>query len=734
MQNEIRLSEFFKDFSPVFGDNMIEDQTEMLKTIMENRASLIIYAKAGSSQFDNFILPEYKKKQRGKYFLPKPQFAKCGNQEYIYDTIEVNNNTNASKFLRLCRRAISCPTSVYDSTIRVYNNDIDSFLDSPFKLFKDISRGNTPEKVCHFFKCSKSPFKCLPYLDNQVAFEKHLDYQDIILLYEDVINPLCKRSRIRISLPTTKVYPCGLCPVIDFYDIDNSSVMKVMVTYNFEDSKKVYIPVTNWCSMCNYADAFVCVPNKHAILFNLNLLDVPETTNVLLTPDLVFAAANKLPKPWVCSSWFCDDLKLVDWKPLEGKNITLLVHPYNGLNFEQSVIKLSELATYLKDNVGLQLQFLVIDVKYGDYSYKNVKNISDLACLHQHNRPNIVEGSVQFMDWMQFEELVEKARPRLNQKAIWETCVEVDEAKIDEKKSSAFDYEYLIYPIAAKGEYTIIKATKGIGKSNLAYSLGAIAANNSQRVEPIFKEQLWKATNNGCNVLLIDFENSPNTRQEKFKNFSLPYLPKDKDRLDQCKENFVIKNLNENDRIDYSLPENHQAFIDFVTNAKKSDGSPLNVDLLIIDPIGKFIKADTPSSAIALSELIDKLRKLNIAIVIFSHTATDGSIAGAKSKLRDAFIVVNVAREKNANATLATPITISMSNMRPNLPQVAINSFDVKFTDSKWQVVNPAQTEDEAYFEHIKHYHVNGYTRAQISKVLGITKERHADIKKIYKK
>ena len=158
---------------------------------------------------------------------------------------------------------------------------------------------------------------------------------------------------------------------------------------------------------------------------------------------------------------------------------------------------------------------------------------------------------------------------------------------------------------------------------------------------------------------------------------------------------------------DYSARENWQDIIAMLKEAEKEGIPGQPVDLLVIDTVSKFIhNAYTPR--MDLSNLINKVRGMNIAVLLVHHEGSNKEIRGWKSVTDDMYFLVRLFRERPKDEedekvsekdayepkTLEEPLTLAFAKARSGIE--AEPPFDIYF-DKVWKVHVDENIDREKY-------------------------------------
>ncbi|UDQ98881.1 AAA family ATPase [Lentisphaerota bacterium WC36G] len=698
------------------SDNLIINQKATEEWIMKAKASLTIIAKINSNSWKFFCDPfDY------RFSNPVKVLDAYGN-EVMITNFEINKPfghfTNRDNFFGISSTdLLGQHSAINPKGLKIIEGEFPNFVSD---LFQGISKGKTPASICRFFKEKSTPWSKFSNLGG-----KHSQH-----LYYDKVN-LDSNSNALYTIPgnldeiiEVNELPQGACigekvtEFCNFYDEYGEIIMCVKVSYDFYRKTKSYIPITLW-NQANSKIPWLCTLPLNADkqpLFNLHLISNDETDSALVTLDLQLAANNSTPRGWALTSILdVENFENTDWEPLKSLDqVCILIHPHHGMNFEESVVKYHKLAKYLEQEEGFDnLKFLLMDMNYTDAKYIN--SFSDLM----NYQTTIKNESVRDLSKEEFEDLKNAALDRLNIQDIWnQNDTKTTESCTNIVQQQTNKMEHILFPCIAKGESSIIMAQKSTGKSNIAFTIAALALNDSPSNVNALEIQGIGSPKKSFKVLYLDCENSQNSINKKIDNFVLPFLPTDKSKQQECLDNLIVESLRE-DRIDYSHPDNHHKVIDLIKQAKGKGNQGQNIDLVIIDPISKFIGAESNQTSDNLSKLLEKLRSLNVATLIVAHTASDGSLVGFKSKLYDAYWVLKA--EKTAKGNMSVPMVISHEFQRDDFPNELLQPFKLKFEDKKWNVINETLTLKKT-FTLLKNHFKSEYSAKELARCLGISK------------
>lgn len=654
---------------------------------------------------------------------------------------------------------------------------------SRFQLCRMISPYNTPGKVCHFWEKSTEIFDQFKthgirlsqfHLSQEGSFDNYLNgirkmlegknqySQEQLIQYD--IEQMVPCSILNETVPTHYHYYKGwYCSVFPFKDNYGDTKMQLLKLYDWEKDRKVLIPVTVWSYPNSSQDKIFCVPLpvEKQPLYHLDLLFKPETETIILTDSVEISDSNQrnAPDGVVFTSFICSPERYdqVDWSPLEDKEIYYLISNHSKVSLEEAVIKAEQLNTFFaKQNLNIQLKFIVLSVNYPQSSYRCFSNVDEFISYYNDNLPKAEIDLLMIPNTDDFKELYDRANKKIaSRNSKWwlpDTPIEQQvstEKETDKRKRPP----YLLRPFLLRGEVSMLYASKSTGKSALALSMAAAVVSGAT----LFDEKWWvvpkikggpfcKEVYPYRKVLYLDFENGAGEIRERKIDFARCYWPSPKngEEWQKCNGNLIVEDMTKAVK-DYSRLENWEDINILLEKAKEKGISGQPVDLLVIDTVSKFIRNNyTPD--MKLSELINYLRGLNIAVLLIHHEGSNKEVRGWKSVTDDMYFLVRLFREqlrdeeekkvseKDAYApkTLKEPLTLAFAKARSGIE--VEHSFDISF-DKVWKVHADVNIDLKEYknkeFERIvKHYSEQRLIDNDIFPILGISHGTFTNLKK----
>ena len=618
---------------------------------------------------------------------------------------------------------------------------------SSFQLAQPLTSNNTPQKICRFFHNEALPLSSLSLSHHLLQFE---DIDSTIPL-----EPVCPgRTEIEsvhdylASLFTARRLPSTLLEyqpkqyeglqqlLFPFKDENNYTVMTVLKCYDITFQQKNFLPVTRWKIKSVLQRYCMAVPyEKKLPLFNLNELVIYPEAPVILTDSLEIAALNQAkikPEKLIFTSFICDDghYDQVDWKPLKGRQLYLLVTNHSGKTFEQVCLGIGRLADYLK-TAQIEFQFIRVPVWYRFFPV--LRSIQELISAYKAAPPRLYKEDIRILTPEEFETIRKMAEQRIDMppEAWWKTELEQKTStsiSSKEKSSTSDKSDYVFWPLLIRGTSTMLYARKGLGKSRLAH--GIAACLSAYKKPRLFEENSWGATKGNYDthkVLYLDFENGEKTHSDIREEVCLSYWRTEASSQTEDEQNFIWKNMPALGLIgiNYALPENHQQILDML-DAASNEGEPGHpVDVLVIDTYHEFTQLqDQENTHQGLRALLHTLDERNIATLVLNHPkpSDDSKMYGHGIILESFFNVMYLKRQEQDSKPLTVPIDVHFNAVRSGWLATNQESFKIYQPKSpgEWHLYSPERSAAEE-LEHIKDYYMKTkkFSKEEVASLLG---------------
>ncbi|MBN2642860.1 MAG: AAA family ATPase [Victivallales bacterium] len=782
---ENELINFFKKPTVIF-DNIPENIKLRNELCMKARASLILDSYCTTGRFPNYMRSGELKDSGWSFQLNKPVRFDTGYKTDIHigQCEKVPVLIEFSNFIIKTGKSHTCNHWILDETEKCYgyinkNNSLQKIVGDKFEKDKYIREGaltnflhacqeefrqtrpcqfdlcshitpyNTPEKTCRFFDNLPHLFAPLKlaggthHLDTFFDCENHgrntleeykSEYPDISEeeIIEKILSDIFNNQRESgiISSFYEKLYSGWFRQVFSFKNKYGECIMKAVKLCTDDFDYKIIVPATTWIRNNSTSSQlfFVPMPKKQP-LYNLDLLTSYNNPVVVLSDSIELADAyqnqNSLPGV-VFTSFLCDSGQYdqVDFSPLlKAERVYFLISNHSGNLLESAYLKAKHIADHLKEEYEVDLSFIQVEVDFKKVASTN--NLRDYLEQRKEGFATINPDSVILMEkWEDFMTFYERAEKSIAEKPVkfWEDRNnDTEESELVKNERSNLIAKFVVRPYLIKGEVAMLYAGKSSGKSVLALSMAAVATSSSSRSKPLFKEKWWNASKNDYGmhkVLYLDFENGTTEMEQRIKTFADPYWPADKGK---CKSNLIIKDMTKEDT-DFSQRSNHQTIIDMIESAKNEGCKDQPVDMLIIDTYTKLVRKESPSTPADFSILINKLREMDIAVLILHHENDEGKARGLKTKLDDLHGAFRLNRQGTSTSSLETPMSVENEFYRGPRNNMLMEPFKIRFINGEWQVYEPAKTEEKELDGIVKFYQNSGYDRDAIAKMLGMSR------------
>ena len=645
----------------IFGQPMTESKTDAKKMIFDLPEAFPVIDEATGKRLDVLAT---------EYYTASPdspdEYEQTGpirlRFKFQPSLVDLNGNSCVYNHYLVCRMIADCQ----DKILKKY---------PPFELLNPITPYKSITQTCRYFNVFPMPYApydkavgmteemFTPTCDDDEYWEEkkkqHSNCSEAALIEKD-LNAVIGNEPDAVLRPIHGKVCEGLHKQL-FYFNDNHGypIMAVIKQLKFGSSgiSKHYIPVVQLRQNGKPDSNYATLPLPDAqILYNLD--KIKDAEFVVICPNLeianYFQGVNQ-DNSVAFTTFLCDTLTEVDFLPLKDKKVCMMIVNHSGLSAAESLLASVKLYNYLLTN-GKQKELTAV-MAHIDYAEipSGISSIGEyMSFRRSHAKARITPGSIIEMTTPEefFEQVTwaenEKLRKEIQSqdKQYWVTDdTTVAEAPVPTKEVRK--NEHLFYPIIARGAITYIAGISGIGKSNLTASICAHLVNTSERRPEIFPERCWSGCklNNGyksVKILHCDFENGSGGIEQREKNFVDPYLPDDKVKREQCKANYIVKDLL-NDATNYAEEANWENWYKMIDNATNEGNPGQPVDILIIDTFQSFVQ-DRDCDHWVLKKLLE--RYPDMAIVVLHHLDDDEKFVGQQSKKRIAQVIVYLTRDK----------------------------------------------------------------------------------------
>lgn len=628
------------------------------------------------------------------------------------------------------------------------SDDIKKFFYGKYPSFysicKDITPYKEPSRICRFWGCSAEPFAKIKvrtmrpdYIWGNVPLSRtpEMEGWSDARIEQNAIRYLipCQSPLLANIRLDSRYYENWYSQIFPFRNEYGEEIMKLIKVYDPETQYKHLIPVTIWIRNHSPVSQIFCLPypEDKTPLYNLDLLLKPECRTVILCDSVELADANQRENgsgEVVFTSFICSPGKYeqVDWSPLQEKDLVMLVSNHSGVMLESAALKAKELKEYLCEEQELTPSIAVVPVEYNNRIRRGFDSVEDILKRFAEEPPHADPDDLTIFETeSEIEVFFRKAEAKLNElprKWYEKQSVASEEKRIiEERKTRLAPIDFVLNPLLVRKEATMLYAQKGVGKSALAYSIAArvAAAGLSARPIPLLPEKWWTVPKGRYKVLYLDFENMGEMEKKK-KAFQEGYFPAGKEQ--ECRNNLLMRDLSQSS-MDFSAPENHQKLFDLLEDAKKEGIPNTPVDLLVIDTYTAFVRTETPATPAHFKELINKIRKMNIAVLIVHHANSENEARGLSSKLDALFLTVNLKCDVEGDLN-EQPRTVTYEHPRAPMCSKIRAPFKILFDrDSRrWCVENPERDENAELALIAEEYRKCKYDRDAICEMLGLEK------------
>jgi hypothetical protein len=320
--------------------------------------------------------------------------------------------------------------------------------------------------------------------------------------------------------------------------------------------------------------------------------------------------------------------------------------------------------------------------------------------------------------------MCEKAKESLKpivKREFWEDEEISETTTVSEPKiTKPIELDYILHPIVAKGQISLLYAESGLGKSCFTYGMSAAIVTRSKFISGRF----WntsKYPQKDYKVLYLDYEMNKASRDDCEAGFVSPYFKGDSN----LRSNLTIEPLKGKSEYNITTEEGQRNVMKLLNEAREKGSHKDTVDLLVIDSYTKAIGGTENNSTWSKAGMfLTQLNNQGIAVLIIHHATQDGKSRGFDNKIDDLCAKLKLHRKEKG--TLKLPFTIEIEKFRFNKVQLLYKTFEAKWNGSEFVV--HGENDELALLEDIfKTYNKKtssrpGMTQEEVAAVIGIAK------------
>lgn len=623
----------------------------------------------------------------------------------------------------------------HSGVIAIIGNESECFSAAVKALSKhtiiDIfSRTNTKvniDRVFSILNSDKKAYACFKTVDNNFKHSPFFEYDEKnkfgkyklshgnepkLQMMENIVRDFLKDPSFEYHLDESLEAADEDCykAAYAFRDKEGDVQQVAVKVFDWQRQSKLIIPCTAWPEDGQPMPLHLPIPlpSGKQILFNLDKLTSRPQATVILADSIELADLNQSDrnhKGFVWTSWLCEEgaYDQVDWSPLKGKNIFVLITNHSGLSIPEQFLKIKGLVDFLNDKLPETpaLNFIMARTGYGEKKYA-FASIHEFADHWEKHEPALIPESVKILTMEEFLDFHKKAGAKLQLMErpleAMDSISESESAKesSSENKSVApntknIPNEYLLRPIIKKGDITFMFAQEGIGKSALSMSICASIIFG----KTLFEEVWWTVPNSvgkKTKVLYIDFEHSRTDFNKRKKKFFDPYAPDDKIKREQLDKNFKEVLINEEKEINLFQETGHDFIMNKVKELKNTGDENVQVGLVVIDTYTEMLGGthETISDWDNIYPLIKKLRSKDISVLILDHLNSDGEPQGHAGKRRKTQFTIEMIKDKGVERSIETPTKMDPDKTKSSESIIDKTKFYFCFNPDakKWTVLS----------------------------------------------
>ena len=437
-------------------------------------------------------------------------------------------------------------------------------------------------------------------------------------------------------------------------------------------------------------------------LWNVQRVMLPATDTVVICDCIQDAEAlqrkNERIHNVAFTSFVGDSLELVDFSPLNRKNIVFLISNHNGKSLADAYENVAALFEFIRES-KIRIRDVLFKQREVDYPDKEpVSSPEKLASIYYHSPPNIVPKSIlPHMDGTEFYTMLTKIRKEREAPPFWATPIE--EKPVKKNPADGILIRSLLY----RNAITVLAGPPEAGKSRFCRSLIRYLVKGNDR--QYMKERFWTRCCAGSTMKILYWNYDCIHNMEAWRENCLQGIN------DELKQDIFIEDaptVLDGFRGKYfGRPdiEEYRKRLEKYTY-KGTPGHPL--DLLIVDTLSCVWNKDNIEASLQFLAAIMKAIP-GMAVLAIHHTTTLGKPLGGGDALRIPRIVLTMEKADwtAAHGPSNTEDLYKFKYNKFSPSHASIESlpfYCIRENEDLYSVYDPVCTRDEMFSSLVYHY------------------------------
>jgi len=449
-------------------------------------------------------------------------------------------------------------------------------------------------------------------------------------------------------------------------------------------------------------------------------------------------AEEKKDKKKAFTAFVCDpgNLDQVDFSPLKGKKVVLLISNHGGIPIEEERKRVHALYVHLKEMPQRPrikgFSFIEREVKYP----QNISTLEEYYNAYAYPKSKVVKKKeyteAEFV--ARFETLSNMSASNEQTESVETDAGESASTSLSKTRHpgrprhrNLTAEKTILRPFIRRGCTTVLTGDPGIGKSRFTIALAAQVAGSKKE---FLTDRLWtrclpaKDEKSGFKVVYWVFDDVNQDDIDLQRNFFARGLSKDQEK------NLIIEPARSIMKRDCeSLKEELKKY--------SSRGTPNHpVDLLIVDTLLSFARSPAKIFS-AFEELVRLKDELpGLAILLIHHNSKEGNPFGGVLATNMPRVIIEMKRD-NPSVTddLRDPITVNIIKHSNEHFGIDVVPFEIRLDGDHFIVTNnpdlPQDTIKKLVIYEYKTNLLEQYSSTDIGRLLGVPRKR---IEKVWNK
>lgn len=442
-----------------------------------------------------------------------------------------------------------------------------------------------------------------------------------------------------------------------------------------------------------------------------------------------------------------EKLDLIDFSPLNGKNVVFLISNHNGISLADAYFEADKVYRYFCEKTKIrgkkklvipEFAFIQRKVEYPDSS-STIATPEELASAYYHTPPKIVPEST-YPKFPLMGESAFVAKVARIRESPWDSSLFVNTPKETRKKNASEEDDTFIRTLLYHGEITLLAGSEGSGKTRFCQTLIRYIVNGDD--QEFLKERFWTRCykNNPIKILYWSYDGIGEKALRKWEKTCKKGLTK------KQKDNIFIEDSPLWTEEGFHTENGGRPYFDLYKR-KLAEYTLMGeqdhpLDLLIVDNLSNVWNEEKLERSLRFLQMLAKKAVPGMAVLVIHHTSDLNNIlGGVKARKLPRVILTLQKADKSIIPNLYLPESAKFFQIhfckinKAHLDIEELPFYCVRENIDKYSVVEPICTRDEM-FEALRYYYKSedggSLSNKEIGNILGETSKKKIIDKNTY--